>query len=341
MKLAAADLTRRIAKPGELPAGVLIYGADAMRVALKRQDLLAAFLGAQAEDEMRLTRISAADLRKDSALLLDAVKAQGFFPGARGVLVEDATDGLTDTIAAALSDWKPGDASIVVTSGQQLPARSALRKLFEATPATWATALYDDPPGRDEVEAMLAAAGLTNVGREAMTDLLGLSRDLDPGDFRQTVEKIALYKYGDTSPLSPEDVAAMAPATIDAEVDDVLTAAAEAEVQRIGPLMHRLEGQGVGPVTLCIGATRHFRALHAASADPGGPSAGLARMRPPIAGPRRDRMQRQAERWGMRRLEQALSILIDTDLQLRSAQSAPQMAVMERALIRLAMLARR
>ena len=64
-------------------------------------------------------------------------------------------------------------------------------------------------------------------------------------------------------------------------------------------------------------------------------------MRPPIFGQRRDRMQRQAQHWGAVRLEQALSLLIDTDLTLRSAAASPDMAVMERTLIRLAMLGAR
>ena len=40
-------------------------------------------------------------------------------------------------------------------------------------------------------------------------------------------------------------------------------------------------------------------------------------------------------------LETALSLLVETDLTLRSASTAPQMAVMERTLIRLAMLQNR
>ncbi len=64
-------------------------------------------------------------------------------------------------------------------------------------------------------------------------------------------------------------------------------------------------------------------------------------MRPPVFGPRRDKLIRQAGAWGLARLEQALTLLVETDLSLRSAQRAPQMAVMERALIRLAMLGRR
>ena len=51
-------------------------------------------------------------------------------------------------------------------------------------------------------------------------------------------------------------------------------------------------------------------------------------------------MQRQANQWGLRALEQALALLVDTDLTLRSTSKAPAMAVMERALIRLAMMKR-
>jgi DNA polymerase-3 subunit delta len=51
-------------------------------------------------------------------------------------------------------------------------------------------------------------------------------------------------------------------------------------------------------------------------------------------------MQRQAGHWGMRRLEDAMALLLETDLTLRSTSRAPAMAVIERALIRLAMMKR-
>lgn len=339
MKLTGAAASRYFARPEPDRAGLLIYGADAMRVALKRQEVIAALVGPQGESEMRLTRIPASDLRKDPALVQDALKAHGFFPGPRVAFVEDANDTLAANLTEALTEWRAGDATLVVTAGN-LTKASALKKLFEDHPNAYAAGIYDDPPTREEIEATLSKAGLRDIGSDAMTDLLALARELDPGDFRQTIEKIALYKYGDPSPLSPEDVANCAPQTIEAEVDDVLHAVAEAQAARVGPLIRRLEGQGVNPVTLCIGALRHFRALHSAASDPGGPAAGIARMRPPVFGPRRDRMLRQAQGWGMRRLEQALEVLIDTDLTLRSTSRAPTMAVMERALIRLAMLGR-
>ena len=340
MKLNARDLARLIAKPDPQLAGILIFGQDAMRVALKRQELIAAIIGPQGEGEMRLDRMPASEVRKAGAQLLDAVKAQGFFPGPRVVLVEDANDLTHDAISSALKDWRAGDAQLVVTAGA-LKATSKLRKLFEGARQAGAVALYDDPPTREEIETALHKAGLAQPGADAMRDLVALSRALDPGDFRQTLEKISLYKHSDPTPLTSEDIAAVAPSSTEAAVDDLLHAVAEGQSAMIGPLLVRLQAQGVQAVTLAIMAMRHFRSLHAMSCDPGGASAGIQRMRPPIFGPRRDRLLGQAQAWGLPRLERALTELIEADLTLRSGSNAPSMAVMERALIRLAMLVRR
>lgn len=339
MKLSGAAANRFITAPDRSAAGVLLYGQDAMRVALKRKDLTKTLLGPNGEDEMRLDRFAASDLRKDPARLADALKAQGFFPGDRVVLVEEANDSVTDAVKAAAQQWQPGDAHMVVTAGA-LAARSKLRKLFEGQKALVAIGIYNDPPSRAEIEAELAKAGV-RAGADALADLADLARVIDPGDLRQTIEKLALYMIGQDSPATSADVAACAPLTTEAALDDVLNVVAEARSAEIGPLMQRLGGQGVQPVGLCIAALRHFRTLYAASADPGGPSAGIAKARPPVFGPRRDRMIRQAETWGRDKLQDALTLLTDTDLALRSAgQRAPQMALVERSLIRLAMLGR-
>ncbi|MDU8912917.1 DNA polymerase III subunit delta [Aestuariicoccus sp. MJ-SS9] len=341
MKLGPRDAPAYFRRPDPDKAGILIYGEDAMRVAHRRQELIAALVGPEGEAEMRLTRIPAAELRKDPAMLLDAVKAQGFFPGPRVAFVEDATDGLAPTITAALEDWNPGDAQIVVTAGQ-LNARSALRKLFEGAKETYAAGIYNDPPGRAEIEAALAKAGLAQVAGPAMEALTALSREIDPGDFRQTLEKVALYKIGDPDPLSPDEVALMAPASTEADMDDIFHVLAEGRTGDIGPMMQRLKAQGAAPVTLLIFALRFFRTLHTVASDPGGPGQGIGRLRPPVFGPRRDRILRHAQGWGAPKLEEALGYIMDTDLSLRSAgQSAPAMALVERCFIRLAMLSRK
>ena len=341
MKLSAREASGYFAKPDASKTGLLIYGPDAMRIALKRQQVIAALIGSKGEEEMRLTRIPAADLRKDPAALIDAMTAQSFFPGPRVAFVEDAGDGLSKVIAPALEEWRNGDAQIIVTAGQ-LNARSALRKLFEGHSNAFAVGIYDDPPSRAEIEAELKRAKITIPERDVMDDLTALSKDLDPGDFRQTLEKLALYKLNDPTLLSSEDIANCAPTSTEAGLDDVINIVAEARSGEIGPIMRKLQAQGVQPVALCIATLRHFKTLYAAASDPGGAAQGIGKLRPPVFGPRRDRMLRQAQGWGIHNLEAALSLIVDTDLKLRSAsQHAPAMALVERCLIRLAMMARK
>ena len=328
MKLPPRDANAYFSKPDRSKTGLLIYGSDAMRVAIKRQEFLKNLLGANAEKEMRLTRIQAADLRRDAPMLLDAIKATGFFPGPRAAFVEDANDNIAKILIDALTDWQPGDAQIVVTAGD-LKKTSKVLKAFEAHKSAFATPIYDDPPDRAEIERILADAKL-NPEPDAMALLSELARVLDPGDFRQMVEKVTLYKFGDNGPLTADDVANCAPTSTEADVDDILHIVAESRAGDIGPVMAKLQAQGVNAVTLIIMATRHFRTLYRIASNPGGQVWGVRD---------RDRAMRQAKNWGAIKLETALTVLTDTDLTLRSAgQHAPTMALVERAFIRLAML---
>ncbi|MBA85914.1 DNA polymerase III subunit delta [Thalassobius sp. S69A] len=335
MKLPPREASRYFAKPDPAKAGLLIFGKDAMRVALKRQEAIAALIGPNGEEEMRLTRIPGADLRKDPAQLLDAVKAISFFPGQRVAFVEDANETAAPAILNALTDWAQGDAQIVVTAGDLKPT-SKLRKAFEAHPNAFAAALYDDPMTRDEIEAELARSGLTRLADGAMQDLTALARDLQPGDFRQTLEKLALYKRSEDTPVTSADIQACAPASTEAALDDLLNVVAEGRDSELDPMLKKMQAQGANPVTLCIGATRHFRTLYTIAANPGG------RVFIPGNFKQKERSTRQAQTLGSERLERALAHITDTDLQLRSAgQNAPAMALVERMLIRIARMNRR
>lgn len=339
MKLTMRDLPGFVTKPDAAAAGVLIYGADPMRIALRRQELLKNLLGPMAEEEMRLSRILGADLKKDPAWLGDALRASGFFPGARAALVEDVTEVQAGPVLAALEDWQEGDAQIIVTAGALKPA-SKLRKAFEGHSRAYAAAIYAEPPSRTEIADRIKAKEITPAGKEAEDMLHQWGRQLAPGDFDQLLEKLSLYLAGDAA--DADAISACAPQSTEAALDDVLHVIAEARTPELPRLFSRLAAQGVQPVALCIAALRHFKTLHRAASDPGGVGQGMGKLRPPVFGPRRDQMQRQASKLGRHRLEQILQHLSATDLALRSAgQTAPAMALVERCFIRIAKMGER
>lgn len=340
MKLAGRDVLAFSARPDPGIAGILISGEDGSLVAARRAELVLALVGPLADSEMRLTRIPAADLRSDPAVLADAVKSVGFFPGPRAVVVDSATDGLTEPIMAALADWRQGDAVVVVTAGA-LTAKSLLRKAFEGARNAAAITLYSDPPGAEEIAALCRQAGIARIAADGRAALDEMAQGLDAGAFRQLIQTLGLFKHGDPRELTGAEVLALAPQTLAAESDALVAVLAEGRVTEIAGLIRRLAAQGVGPVAVSIAATRHFRMLVALAGDPGGPSAGMGRVKPPLFGPRRDAAVRHASQLGADRIERALVLLIETDLTLRSASRAPDGAVIERALIRIAMGNRR
>ena len=269
MKLVGDKANNYFTNPDNSHTAILIYGSDTMRVALRRQELLEALLGDNAEEEMRLTRISGSDLRSDPALLLDGLKANGFFPGLRAVFVEGATDTNSAVIDAAMQDWQKGDAILVLTANQ-LNARSKLRKVIENNSNSVAVGIYNDPPNEKEIISIVSRYNLNNFESDAKKDLITLGRSLDPGDFQQTCEKLSLYKYKDESVITSTDINLCAPVTVDAALDEAIHIIADARSAEVGPMLSRLFGQGINPTTLCIAVTRHFRNLHSAASHPQG-----------------------------------------------------------------------
>ena len=337
MKLAGDKANNYFSNPDVNQTAILIYGSDNMRVALRRQELLKSLVGENAEEEMRLTRISGSDLKKDPALLLDGLKASGFFPGSRVVFVEGATDATATIIDVAIQEWQKEDAILVLTSGQ-LNARSKLRKIIENNINSVAIGIYNDPPNEKEIISIASKYNLNDFENDAKKDLIALGRSLDQGDFQQTCEKLSLYKYKDASAITSTDINLCAPVTIDAALDEAIHIIADARSDEVGPLLSKLFGQGMNPTTMCIAVTRHFRNLHFAASHPSGPDTALSRAKPPVFGLRKERMVRQVRLWGGTRLEKALGVLTDTDLSLRSSSKAPAHAMLERAFIRISMM---
>ena len=190
-----------------------------------------------------------------------------------------------------------------------------------------------------EIEKMISNAGIKNVTQDSLNHLCQIALQLEPGDFKQTIEKLALYKLNDETSLTHQDISKCIPISNEAQIEEVLTVVLSGNHIKLNQIVSRLQSQGVLPVTLVIAATRHFKILFSVATNPKGPVAGVATLRPPVYGPRKESLIKQAQKWGPEKIKGAIKIITATDLQLRSQnQVAPQMALVERLFIRLAMM---
>ena len=338
MKLPSHDVVSFFNSPPKGITGVLIYGNDPMRVSNKREEFIKSLLGINADKEMRLARISRENLKKAPEQAIDLCKTQGFFPGERALLIEEANETVSDIIIKAIEAWRDGDATIVVTTGSLKPS-SSLRKLFETKKNTYSVPIYDNPMTKLEVEKIIEKSGLQNVPKDGFEQLLLVASHLQPGDFKQTIEKLALYKLNDEKSVTYQDIINCAPISNETDIDEVLNVILTGNEFQVNQILGRLSSQGTLPVTLIIAATRHFKTLFSIISNPGGVNAGATALRPPIYGPRKETLINQAQKWGPIKIKMAIKILTATDLQLRSSnQRVPQIALIERLFIRIAML---
>lgn len=347
MKLAGARAAAFCVKPDAAVigtmTGALLHGPDAGLLALRRRELVD-FL--TEGDDLRLTRLEPGLALKAPAEIDAALRARGFFPGRRVILIEGAKDTLAGPLKEILAGIGPADGSLdafLVVTADGLTARSALRKLFEGgfggVNRLASLGLYPDPPGAAELTALLSRAGISGgltPGAEA--DLAVVAGQIDRGALLQLVEKIAVFSLDRNEVLDRPTLASLLPMAADSELDRLVAAVAEGRAGTVGPLIGRLTSAGVGAAAMLIATGRHFRQLLDLAAARDGIDAALGRQRPP---PRGQALAAQVRRWGPVRLESANRLLFQTDRILRSPGDRPDRALIERCLIRLAMMAGR
>jgi DNA polymerase-3 subunit delta len=337
VKLSGAQASGFCRAPDRTLAGTLLHGADEGAVAACRRELVQALLGGSA-DAMRIARLDPGAVRRDPAALDAALRARGFFGGRGVVLVEGATDSLTAAVEPVLAGAEAEDAFLVMTAGS-LPGKSSLRRLFEA--GTCLISLQISPEALDPqaIASRLSGLGATAGLTDGAQDLLGsLASELDAAAFDRFLETLATYSLGANRPLDENELAALAPSGLDAELDAFVAAVADGRADAIGPLLRRVTAAGTTPVSLLIALQRHFRQLLIAASTDGGADAGLGRLRPPLWGARRDAMRAQLGAWRRDRLEAAARLLFEADGRIRSADRVPALALVERCALRLALM---
>ncbi|MBV8777558.1 MAG: DNA polymerase III subunit delta, partial [Alphaproteobacteria bacterium] len=166
MKVAAARVDAFLRRPDAQIAAVLLYGPDAGLVR-ERADALGRSVVPDLRDPFRVVDISGPAIAADAARLADEAAQIGLMGGRRLVRVREVGDAHAAPFARLLAS-AAGDAMIVVEAGE-LPARSALRRIFEDAANAAAIGCYPDN-ARDlaEVVRQSLAAHRIAVSRDAV-----------------------------------------------------------------------------------------------------------------------------------------------------------------------------
>jgi DNA polymerase-3 subunit delta len=338
VKLAPARLASFLAAPDRAARAALVYGGDAGLVR-ERADRLAHAIVPDPKDAFRAADLAATALSADPARLWDEAAAQSLVGGRRLVRVRDAGDGVGALFERFLRDLPPGD-SFVVVEASELAARSSLRRAFESAAAAVAIACYAD--GRRELEALarevLGGHKVTASG-EAVAYLathLGGDRLLSRGE----LEKLALYA-GDGGTVGLEEVRASIGDSAALDLDDIVLAAAEGDAGQVERALERAFQEGEMPVTVIRAAMRHFQRLSllaARLAQGMSEDDALRSLRPPLFFRVQDRVRRQLRLWPERRTTQALTALLEAEINAKRT-GLPADAICRDALLRLARMA--
>ena len=335
MKLNSSEAKQFIEKPNPEASAVLVYGPDPSQIADCCARLTTAVTGPNAQQELRIAKLHADELRSGGEKLKIAIRTVGLFPGPRVVFVEAATDGLVKQIQDALENGGENDAVLILSAGTLRPA-SGLRKFFENHAQAFALPIYPNPANRSEIRQLLGQRGIDSMSNLAVEDLSSLAQAMEPMIFARTLDQLVIYKGSDPTPLTPDDVEAVAPRVTEKSIESLLELVASRRAQEVSFAYRRVSGRN--PVTVCIAAQRFFGNIHRLATHPSGPAAGIAGLRPPVFGRRREQMLQHVRKWGARGSEKALSRLLETDRHLRLNRPGPREDIVERALLAISMI---
>ena len=329
MKLDARRVAGFLKDPGTCRV-VLLYGDDSGLIRERGSELTRA-VGGSLDDPFRVATLE----RDGHVRLAEEASALALTGGRRVVRVRDVTDAVLGAVTAHLAGASD---ALVVLEGPELPARSKLRTLLEASPQGAAIGCYPED-GRalaGTIRDALAELGvaITSEASDVLIGLLGADRAQTRGE----VEKLALY-CGRGGTVDVDAVAACVGDGSAMSMDEALFAATSGDVARADRALRVAMAEGMAPVGVLRSAMMHLQRLHRArllmqsqglsAAD----AAGAAR--PPVFFKRAPAFTRALGLWSVMALEDALAHLFNAEAACKRT-GAPDVAICQGALLRVA-----
>jgi DNA polymerase III subunit delta len=337
MKLTAQRIEGFLRKPDPTVIAVLLYGPDRGLVR-ERADRLVATVVGDVTDPFRVADVAAESLKDDPARLRDEAAALPFSGGRRVVRIREGKDVLMDAVRNLLE--LGGGGGLVVVEAGDLGPRSPLRQIFESESKAATLPCYADEGDalRRVIEADLTAHGLT-IAPEAMdylTSHLGADRRVT----RSELEKLAVYKEG--GQIEVDDVLAVVGDAAATSLDTIAYSACGGNIGLLDRALTTAFAEGLSPISLLRAVARHLQRLleaRAALAAGGSADQAMAALRPAVFYRQRASFRAQMDLWDVTLIGEGLLVLTYAELDCKRT-GAPQKLLCQRALFRLAELAR-
>ncbi len=331
-------------------AAVLIYGPDS-GLARERALKIASRVVADLKDPFNALELSDADLKEEPGRLADEITALSFMGGERVIRLRTSGEAAVKAVEALLNGLdsghlKPND--VVIIEAGELSPRSGLRKAFEKSKRGAALPCYADGPADVRAMAQEAAASEDLRFDPDALDLLVAILGEDHGVSRAEIDKLIIYKgpaclrEGPAS-ISLEDVRASLVDGLGDAMDDTASAAADGAPARLAAALHKAAAAGASPIGLLRALQRQFARLKTAQdLMESGESAASAmkKLRPPVFFAEERAFEKRLYKWRGPKLEKALRMLIEAELDAKST-GAPQREIVERAALALAVMGAR
>ena len=307
---------------------VLVFSEDEGLSSDAVQAVLAAWSGKASLD---VTVLEDDAIRKEPALLFDALEAMSLLGDPRAVRVRTSGDKIAGLLAEAISigDASPDRfaAKLVIEAGS-LASRSKLRAAAESADRTACLQLFAeeaaDIGGR--VKAALLAEGAM-IDEDALAFFLG---DLpgNRGIANAEIEKLALYSRGLGRPVSLADVQELTATGVRQDMGGVVLSALEGRPADAHRALDRLTETGTSPISILRSLqmeTLRMLAAHekiaAGDANPG------RSLRPPVWPNEWSAFRARLNTWPPKRLMRIMERIHDAERQAKTAGAAAEPAV--------------
>ena len=316
MKYSGKKAEGFLQKPDPACWAVLVFSEDEGVANDGARSILAAW------GDLELITLDDDAIKREPALLFDALEAQSLLGDDRAIRVRTNGDKIAALLIEAVStaDQNPGRfAARLVVSAGGLQKRSKLRAGFEAANGAAALQLFEDDAGNI---AELVRSALGDVGAKTEPGVIeAFTGDL-PGHrglARQEIEKLSLYAHNLGRPVSIDDIHKLNATDIDQALGFAVISALDGRAKQAMQMLDRVLITGASPITVLRAIQRESQRLLQAH-EIGGLQGNVGmKLRPPVWQSDWPAFSARLRNWPPKRIARIIERVYEAEQQVKTA----------------------